>query len=520
MHPDRAFILGFDGLPWNLVEQWAGEGKLENFARLFEEGASGPLRSTTPAETALAWPSISTGVRADTHGIYDFQKLYSNYTHRMNTSTDREGTALWEHLSPAVVGNVPMTYPASEIDGKMVTGMMTPSLNEDFTHPPELKAEIERSIPDYEIGLRWVEYADTPDQLGADLQANVENRRALLRMLMDTDDWRLFFFVFTAPDRLQHLNWDETVLLEHYRYLDDILGEVIDYTEERGANLFVVSDHGFGPISKAGYPNQVLEQNGLLAREQGNNKRGVLERLGITKDAVESMLDKLPVSESQLVDILPQRLTDTVARQIPGDHPLYDVDFDNTTAFFHGTSNLYVNRTDQFDCGTVQPEDVYDVKRTLRDVFEDTTDPETGDRIFELIDGDELFPNDDHSPDFVVEGREGYLVRSALSEDVVTDTGSMEATHDPVGIFFALGPSVEATEVTGATVYDVAPTVLHSMGEPIPKQMDGEVLETALTLDTAPRRQDIQHRQGERATSEDDDFGEVEDRLRGLGYIE
>jgi hypothetical protein len=39
--------------------------------------------------------------------------------------------------------------------------------------------------------------------------------------------------VFTAPDRLQHLNWDETVLLEHYRYLDDILGEVIDYTEER-----------------------------------------------------------------------------------------------------------------------------------------------------------------------------------------------------------------------------------------------------------------------------------------------
>jgi len=232
------------------------------------------------------------------------------------------------------------------------------------------------------------------------------------------------------------------------------------------------------------------------------------------------VLDKLPVSESQLVDVLPQRLTDTVARQIPGDHPLYDVDFDNTTAFFHGTSNLYVNRTDYFDRGTVPPEDVDDVKRTLRDIFENTTDPETGDRIFELIDGDELFPNDDHSPDFVVEGRDEYLVRSALSENIVTDTGSMEATHDSEGIFFALGPSVEATHVTGATVYDVAPTALHSIGEPIPKQMDGEVLETALTLDTAPQRQDIEQQQEKRATSEDDDFGEVEDRLRGLGYIE
>lgn len=521
MQATNAFVLGFDGVPWNLVKRWAEQGELEHFATLFDRGASGPLESTTPPQTALAWPSIATGVRADTHGIYDFQKLYDNYTHRMSTSTDRGGTALWEYLSPAVVGNVPMTYPASEIDGKMVTGMMTPEHDERFTHPPELRDEIERSIPEYEIGLKWTEYADEPDALVEDLGTNLEHRRELMRLLMETDDWRLFFFVYTAPDRLQHLNWDEDVILEHYRNLDDILGEVIAYTEAQNANLFVVSDHGFGPISRVAYPNRLLEREGFLRRETGDTGRGALKRLGVTKATVEHALDRLGVDQTQLVDALPDRLTDTVARQVPGEHPLYDVDFGATDAFFHGTSHLYVNRADRFDHGTVQPAGVARVKGQLREAFESAVDPRTGNRLFDLVDGDTLFPRDDRSPDFIVQGRDGYLVQSALSDVLVSDLGAMEATHDHEGIFFALGPSIAANaRIDDATVYDVAPTLLHSIGEAIPEGVDGRVLEELLTVDTAPERRAVDA-PAERSNAETaEDFEAVEERLRGLGYME
>lgn len=520
MDQQRAFILGLDGVPWGLLEQWVENGELEHFATLFEEGTMGTLRSTTPPETALAWPSISTGLRADGHGIYDFQRLRDNYTHRVHTSNDRGGVPIWEYLSPAVVGNVPLTYPATEIDGKMVTGMMTPELNDRYVHPPELRTELEEAIPDYKIGLKWTEYTDAQDELVPDLRANVENRRRLMRLLMDTDDWRLFYFVYTAPDRLQHLIWDESTLLDHYQTLDTIVGETIEYAEANGANLFVVSDHGFGPVSKVCYPNRLLEREGYLTREEGT--RNALERIGITKSTVHGALDRLNIDMGKLVSVLPDDVTDTVASGVPGDHPLYDVDFEETTAFFHGTSNLYINRSDRFDQGTVPPEEVETVKTDLRELFESEIDPETGDHVFQLVDGDELFPDDDRSPDFVVEGTEAYHPQSTLSDTVVSDTGTMDATHDHEGIFLARGPSIQSgVRLDEATVYDVAPTVLHSVGEPIPDHMHGAVLEEALSVDSTPERRAVGTAENDTETGvDDDDFDAVEDRLRGLGYME
>lgn len=520
MCSDRVFVLGLDGLPWNLIEGWAEEGKLENFGRLFEEGAAGPLESTTPPTTSLAWPSISTGVHPDQHGIYHFQNLDGAYTHRMHTSGDRKSTPLWEILSPAVVGNVPMTYPASEIDGKMVTGMMTPELNDRFAHPPELKADVERAIPDYEIGLKWSEYADRRDEFVDEIRTLTENRRKLMRLLMDTDDWRLFFFVYTAPDRLQHLCWEESVLLDHYRHLDEIVGETMAYAEEYGANLFVVSDHGFGPITSFAHPNRVLEQEGFLSRRSGDGKRGLLEEVGVTKDAIRYSLDRLGIDESTLVKYLPQTVTDAVAEQVPGDHALYDVDFGETTAFFHGVGNVYVNDTERFDDGIVPPEDVDRVKLEVIEAFERVTDPETGQPVFYVADGDELFPRDDGSPDVIVKGQDDYEVQPALTDDVFTEP-AMEASHRHEGLFFAWGPSVAAgARPVDATVYDVAPTALHSIGESIPEHMDGQVLETVLSTDTAPDRRQVADDRADAAADSDEDFGDVEDRLRGLGYIE
>ena len=526
---DRAFMLGLDGVPWYLIERWTNAGELPHFARMIEEGAAGTLRSTTPATTPLAWPSTATGVWPDKHGIYGFQKLSSDHTHRMHLNTDMRQPELWDVLSPAVVGNVPMTYPASEIDGDLVTGMMTPDLDGTFTHPPELSAEIRARIPDYQVGLDWSEYEGRKREFARALSGLVDARRDLMRLLMErANDWRLFFFVYTAPDRLQHLVWDDEVLLDHYRKLDEILGEVMEYATEHDALLTVVSDHGFGPISKFVSINRVLEKERYLTRRRDSGTRGILSNLGVDKARVVGTLEKVGINDRMLVKYLPQGLLDATAKQIPGEHALYDVEFAGTRAFLHGPGLLYVNDTRRFANGTVDPADVPELKHDLETMLSGVIDPGTGEPALAVYDGAELFATDENAPELVVRERDGYQTIQSVTEAVFTDSGSKVASHRSEGIFLTWGPDIAAGATPeDATVVDVAPTLLHAVGEPVPENADGRVLTEVFDPDSEPARRSVTRRAyaGTEAarTGEDDsdeDYSGVEDRLRGLGYLE
>ncbi len=520
----RAFVLGFDGVPWYLIERWTDADELPNFQRLREEGAAGPLDSTTPPTTALAWPTIATGVDADKHGIYAFQDLTADCSHRMHTSGDVQRPALWHMLSPAVVGNVPMTYPADEIDGEMVTGMMTPSRGEGFTHPPELGDEISTRIPDYRVALDWSAYSDRPDEFVDELGDLVEARRALMHLLGARDDWRLFFFVYTAPDRLQHLVWDDDVLLDHYRQLDDVLGDAIEYADDHDADLYVVSDHGFGPIDRFVAINRILEREGYLQRRGDDGARSTLADLGITRESVLAALDRVGIDDQTILEHVPRVVADRVASQLPGEHVLYDVDYANTTAFVHGDGNLYVNDARRFAHGSVDPERVPEVKGEIHAMLDQVTDPATGQPALDVADGDDLFPADEDSPDLVVTGRDGYDVRTSLTEDAFTDPDAMNASHRSEGVFFAWGPNVDAdVTVEGAGVADVAPTVLHGTGASVPRDGDGDVLHDVFADDSTPGRSAVARRDyadRDDGVTVDEEFDDVEDRLRGLGYME
>ncbi|MFB6138880.1 MAG: alkaline phosphatase family protein [Halosimplex sp.] len=518
--PDRAFVLGLDGVPWGKLNGWIDDGNLPNFERLRESGAAGKFESTTPATTPLAWPSIATGVWPDKHGIYWFQRLQEDYGHTMNTSRNVEQPALWNMLSPAIVANVPMTYPAESIDGEVVAGMMTPEENERFTHPPELGEEIRERIPDYEVGLSWSEYEDRPDAFAEDIAGMVAARRELMRLLMDREEWRLFFFVYTAPDRLQHLLWEESVLIDHYQLLDDILGEVMEYVADREALLFVVSDHGFGPIEKYASINTALEEHGYLVRSGSGGTRGILSNLGVTKENVLSMLDRVGVDERTLVEAVPTRVVDTIARQVPGSHALYDVDFEQTQAFVHGTGCLYVNDADRFKHGPVDPSERAAVKDAVAEALEGVTDPETGDHVFEVHDGEEIFETDSESPDLVVGGAGPYRKVTELRDQIVGPRESESASHHSEGVFFAWGPSVDVGATPeSASVVDLAPTLLHGLGEPVPDSMDGSVLSDIFTTDAAVDRRRIGGTGGAVEASAEEDFDDVEERLSGLGYL-
>lgn len=520
----RAVVLGLDGVPWNLLDRWMRAGHLPNLAAVAEDGVAGPLDSTRPASTPLAWPSIATGTRPDKHGIYAFYGLRSDYRRRMNTSAAMDGPALWDIATPAVVGNVPMTYPADEIDGAMVAGMMSPDTGEGFAHPPELGATVEAEVPDYVVGLDWSDYRDDHDRFLADVTDMVAARRELLRLLIEREDWRLFFFVFTAPDRLQHLCWDESVLREHYALLDEVVGEAREYAAANGADLYVVSDHGFGPVDRTVHVNELLARHDHLAGKGQEGTRGVLDRVGVTKSAVQGAADRLGVDLDATLKSLPRWLVDSVAERVPGEESLYDVDYEASTAFVHGPGNVYVNDTDRFDPGVVDPADRPRVRAELRELFEEVTDPATGETVLSVRDGDELFPTDDRSPDLVVVPEPGYKPVKGLSGEVIEDVPPASGDHRPEGVFLAAGPDVAPGEFAGGSVVDVAPTVLHGIGEPVPESADGSVLDI-FDPATTPGCRSVETRAyagsgGGAAADEDGDFDDVEDRLRGLGYVD
>jgi predicted AlkP superfamily phosphohydrolase/phosphomutase/tetratricopeptide (TPR) repeat protein len=115
--------------------------------------------------------------------------------------------------------------------------------------------------------------------------------------------------------------------------------------------------------------------------------------------------------------------------------------------------------------------------------------------------------------------------------DFHAKTGAM--WHRPFGVFFAWGNGVrQGARIDGATVFDVAPTVLAAMGYPKPKDMPGRVLadafEGGLAYETVPtyfgesRREKLVE-EGLAAKARDQDLtpeqqAELE-RMAALGYI-
>ena len=520
-----AVVVGIDGVPWEFIERWTDEGHLPNFARLREEGAAGPCTSTAPALTALAWPSIATGVRADKHGIYGFSDLKPDYSHSLHRSVDCRRPAMWDSLRSVVV-NVPMTYPASEIDGLMLTGMMTPENATRFASPESFADRIEREYPEYTFGLKWADYHGRPEALVADLSETLQTRRRLMTDLF-SEEYELFFMVYTEPDRLQHLVWDESVLREHYEQLDEMLGDAIDHVEATGGTLYVVSDHGFGPVDRDANLNTILRDEGYLQPATEEGSRRLLGRLGLTKERVLGVLDRVGITPADLVQYLPRRLVDSAAATIPGDHGLFDVNHAETRAFAHGMGNIYINTTDRFESGIVAPEDRDAVKQEVRRTFESATDPKTGETPLRVVDGAEEFPTDPDAPDLVVQAGDRYTVNGSLAADPFTPA-SKAGDHKPEGIFLAWGPDVAAGATPeDATVYDFAPTVLHGLGEPVPHDTDGHVLSEIFRPDSPPGEAAVeyldyggQERTDGRENEGEDDFSDVEDRLKGLGYME
>jgi len=140
----KVVILGFDRVEGTLLDKWVREGKLPNIARLINTGTYSPLQTTTPAQSPVAWSSFATGTNPGKHDVMDFvirdPKTYTptlgiesakqNKFGKPTITSTQKGETFWDILSKngikSKIIQVPVSFPAKPLNGKLLTGLGTP----------------------------------------------------------------------------------------------------------------------------------------------------------------------------------------------------------------------------------------------------------------------------------------------------------------------------------------------------------------------------------------------------------
>ena len=550
----KVILLGIDGATPSLLLSWVKQGKLPNLARVLQQGVHGPLQSTIPPYSAQAWVSMMTGRQPSKHGVLDFFERDAGHAkHAFISSSLIDGEAIWDvlgrHDKQVGLVNVPLTYPPLPVHGYMVSGFMTPKGREDYTYPAELRAEILSVTGQYDPDP-WDLL--TPDQGVASFKRWMDITEQAARYLHDKYPVDVYVNVIQALDQLQHSFWDLLTKEEArrtpaaskawptietcYLTMDEAIGQRLAWLDGE-TTLLLASDHGFQPANTWFHVNRWLVERGLLQLATGGTGRGksALARVGLTRENVKTWVRRLdPLGFRRLMGrftraSIADRLDDALARP---------VDWSKTVAYSGSRTSegIYINVRGRETEGIIAPGGEYEQVRSR--IFADLAalvDPATGQpavsavyRREDLYSGkylarlpDILFALDD-KPYLVNEGTaRGSVFTPIASSDV-------KGRHHSQGFFAALGPGIVPGLEVRANIVDIAPTILYALGLPIPRDMDGQVVEQAFNPEHR-RAYPVQYEETESHRTWDSgpapeytvaEEAEMERRLRGLGYID
>ncbi len=459
---NRVVVIGLDGVPPKVVfEKWRGD--LAALSMLASSGLHGRLRSTDPPITIPAWTSMFTGKDPGELGCYGFRnrrdRSYGPLA--LADSTSVRAPWLWTILSRrrlrSVVIGVPQTYPPMPLKGALVSGFMAPHEGARFTYPPELKEEMGRICPDYEIDVPNFRHLEK-EHLARKVTEMTRNRFRLVRHFMERWEWDLLIAVEIGPDRMHHGFWRfldpehpayervpeyETLVKEYYKMLDGNISEILEILDDR-TSILVVSDHGARPMK------------GLLRLNEWLKRKGYLR--------------------------LKEDLASPVAL-----HPSM-VDWSHTLAWAEGGyyGRIYLNVRGREPHGIVPPSRYGELRGQLAQELVEMVGPDgspLGNRV--LIPEEIYRATAGIPPDIMLyAGDLSYRVSASVGGEEIfsltNDTGPDDANHDIWGMYILYQPwrsqgfSPTAKE---ASILDIAPTILEALGVDGNFQMGGRLLE-------------------------------------------
>lgn len=534
---NKAVIIGLDGATFDVIDPLIEEGFLPNIKMLKDNGAYGKMESTIPPVTAPAWVSMATGKNPGKTGVFDFLNLKDKSSYIAVSSNVFAGSAYWDYLNKAgyKIGilNYPVLYPPYQIEGFMVSGLGA-FVKDEFCYPSALKDELDRITNGYEIMLspNKAKYVEHEKRFVKDMEIFIEKRIKAVRYLMENKVWDLFIVVFSAPDILQHYLWKfwdtDTSEIETgkkktlrkafcnlWNQVDQGIGEILKIIPAK-TNVFIVSDHGAGPQKGIFYPNTWLKEKGYLKLKTGNNKTFSFKNS--TKTFAKGVLGWVDNKFGSDLRFYFSKFTTKDTNFTAG------FDLDNSVAYAAKHSTISVAGIRIVPQGNkkaiIREKIIEDLKQLSN---------EEGLKI-DIWKSEEIYKGSyvDTFPDliFSINNFEYAIREKVIGEDIhIRDQQArktISGCHRLNGIFIASGPEIRHINIE-AKIYDVAPTVLHIMGEQIPDDMDGKVLEEIFELDSHVLSRKIEFRApfaGSSLGNEDQERNKmIEQQLIDLGYM-
>ncbi len=532
-------VLGLDGADWAILDPWLTTGRLPHLAALRQRGLWGPLRSTIRPESSIAWTTFATGVDAGRHGVYSFSaQRPDSYETTLVTSASPRHPTFWQRASAAgrrlALLNVPITYPPQPLPGGVnIAGMLAPGIRSSFVWPPDLRKHLLTAVPDYTINI---------DRSGLSLQRfiqktahSIQSRARAATWLLTQQTWDAFIAVFTETDRLQHYTLHLLapnhpqhdpaeaaallpLLLNAYQTLDQAVGELIAAAGPE-ATVILLSDHGFAPCARTFHPNTWLAQQGLLVYAPAPAPRPDLWRRLRGHAALRQIKNRIPL------------LRDWKRPPSPG-APLTAIDWPRTAAVFSPAGGIRFNIRGREPQGILSLDAADALAADLIPALLALTDPATSahpitavHRRSDLYHG----PHVELAPDLILEPRRSDpnpALNTLLAYDITaqpfTPSGDITGNHTLDGIFLAAGPDIPSGDLNGARLIDLAPTLLHSLGLPVPNDSDGRVLplwSLPRPVIWAEERSGPESSSEPRTTFAADEQSAIEAHLRALGYL-
>lgn len=454
----KVAVIGLDCAAPDLVFD-RYRGHLPNLSRLMDGGCWGRLLSSNPPITVPAWVCMMSSLDPGQLGIYGFRNRkdhsYAGYSIANANALTRD--AAWDIIGRAgkrtIVLGVPPSYPPRPLNGVQVGCLLTPNTRRSYTHPPELREEIDRVTPGYVVDVEDFRAGDKAGVL-ARIQDKSRKHFALARHLLKSRPWDFFMMVEMGTDRIHHAFWShmdpaspgyekgnphENAILEFYRYCDDEVGGILALLPPDTAVL-VVSDHGARALQGGICFNEWLIEKGYLA------------------------LKEYPVKPMPINQV--------------------EIDWSRTKAWGDGGyyGRLFMNVRGREPQGIVDPADYEKVRDDLVAGIEAIADPQgrnIGSRAYRPQDLYREVRN--VAPDLLVyfgnlDWRSIGTVGSRSIHTFENDTGRDDANHDWHGIFVMKTPDGSAQpkgEQQALRLYDVAPTVLRLLGMEPPPHMIG-----------------------------------------------
>lgn len=473
---NSVLIIGIDGATWNLLKPWIKKGDLPTFKKLIDKGSEGDMKTVIPPLSCSAWPSLFTGTNPGKHGIFEYLTESGKLINSTMIKSEKIWNILSQHGKRCCIIGVPVTYPVEEINGYMVSCVLTPPHEKIYSHPPELMDLLKKH--GYKTNIKYEKNTVLPvlpEQKNITWQKNkiledsydLFNRKYLTVKDLMKEPWDFFMWVFGESATAQYLFWDKKeVILEFFKKVDACIDDLVKTFSAKNPNsyIFIVSDHGFHAAPKISFNFRAwLNKNGFV-----KDKRTLLQKI-IPK--FYRTLNKTPLSKLIFFFIKSREIRESFQRKSTESLGIYY------------RNGLFIDKSQ------LEDNDYEKLRDDIIEKLKCIKYPLTDDSPFQIIEKrEEIYSGDnlEYAPDIVLVPKENYSLNFYDSDKVFDNVGPiMPGRHssDLYGIFLAYGDGIQSGNIKNISILDIFPTVLHILDVPISRNADGRVIKEIFKKD-------------------------------------